>query len=209
MKFILDILCRQEKDRLKKLNAEQKTLNDKDGYKFLLVSDENNDSALHLACRGIDYKCVKVLLRVLIQCLGWQKVEKILSETNERGYAPIHIACMWRSISVVRLLLTSQLNKTIAKVCPFARTSRIANSLRNASLNALITAKLQTGSILHEMACSKACSRCACDAGLAQPNSDVSSVLCAIQGLPMSLIAEYEVDDMDLPDRKCMDCEKS
>ncbi|VDM42388.1 unnamed protein product [Toxocara canis] len=204
LKFLLQLLCQEERNRLKKLNV--KSQSDKDAYSFLLILDENNDSALHLACRAMNHKCVKALLRVLIDMLGWQVAEKLLNQTNERGYAPIHVACMWRNAAAARLLLTNDCNKAIAKVCPIGRTRRIANSLRKASIDAL-NYNLQTGSILHEMACSKACNRCACEADIQTP-IEGESPLNSIQGLPVGLVANYEEDDMDLPDRKCVDCEK-
>uniref|UniRef100_A0A915BNU5 Uncharacterized protein n=1 Tax=Parascaris univalens TaxID=6257 RepID=A0A915BNU5_PARUN len=204
MKLILQLLCEQEKSRLKKSN--NRSICSENAYDFLFALDENKDSALHLACRGLEYRCVKALLCAVISKVDWREAEKILGEANERGYAPIHVACMWRSVAVVRLLLSSECNKAIAKACPIGRTSRIANALRNASINALKW-QLQTGSILHEMAYSKACSGCACER-IDQHQMGIGSNVGYVEGLPIGVVAEYEEDDLDLPSRKCIQCEK-
>ena len=101
----------QEKDTtlMSALHKSIKHLKDEKGFleilkQILCQQDENNQSALHIACKQNKYKLVKILLELagLVNCL-----KTLLPLQNQSKQSALHLACRQGDLKSVQILLES------------------------------------------------------------------------------------------------------
>uniref|UniRef100_A0A915PVB2 ANK_REP_REGION domain-containing protein n=1 Tax=Setaria digitata TaxID=48799 RepID=A0A915PVB2_9BILA len=140
------------------------------GADFRLTTMKGH-SVLHSAVYNGAANCLKLFLKIFLEPksmillgfimkhLGWLVVEEMLQQRNKSNRTPVHVACLWKSVEVVNLLLTDNLDKIVAKTYN-SKKRNVAIALRETSKRTLFW-RIGRGTILHEMAtmkCNFSCS---------------------------------------------------
>ncbi|MFH4977084.1 hypothetical protein AB6A40_003793 [Gnathostoma spinigerum] len=197
LKFLMKEAVMREKNR----SVCNKPASNGGRFLFLLCPDYNGDTLLHLACRQSQDKTLKLTMRIVIIYLGWTALEEMLQSQNSNGETPLHVACLYRSVSCVRLLISKECRKIAKSAFRFVRLRKTIAALREASTRT-IEWVYQNGTVLHHMAKSK----CTCQNELilqsdnADKEMDEAFVMSAKDG-------ECDGMDIDVPEWRCKSCD--
>ncbi|VDD95552.1 unnamed protein product [Enterobius vermicularis] len=112
LSYLLKVFCEQEKKKIRRglLDSVENV------YGYLVRADDSGDTPLHLACRDPSAYCFKVIFRSIVKHLGWTVAGKVLLQCNHERQNPLHVACLWKNVEVVRLLLTNEFERKFAGI---------------------------------------------------------------------------------------------